>query len=388
MYDSQYCVCTGNRVYDAGRIAIYSNTLGAAIPSNNVIADNVIYHTAADVALWGDAIRAHGEKSIVANNIIYMDIAIAGSGIYVATGSHDSVVQDNIVENLSQYGINSFQSNGVLISGNSVMNSGEVGILVNDSTRCVVSDNKVMNSAQTGVFDGILLGDSTYCTVHGNQCYDDQGVKTQRYGIAENGTVDYNIITGNNLVGNQTGSLLLLGTHTKAKDNKVDGTSSIVAGAEIHVLPFVFVNHGGGSAGWVTPVINTSPGGIDIDANDEFAYAHTILPEETQQVIRIKIWAYTNILEADKMRLRIVAHGATDNEAWSGNAIDVANHPSESSNFAANDVIYWLIDSGDDAQIGTLTAQDYMELLVVGEAAGGDDCATDILLGGGEIEYL
>jgi len=149
-----------------------------------------------------------------------------------------------------------------------------------------------------------------------------------------------------------------------------------------------FVNYGGGSAGWVAPVINTSPGGIDIDADDEFAHTRRPLGAEIQQVVRIKIWAYTNILEADKMRLRIVAHGATDNEPWSGNAIDVPNHPSESSNFAAGDVVYWLIDVTDDAQIGTLATQDYVELLAAGEVAGGADCATDALFGGVEIEYV
>jgi len=135
------------------------------------------------------------------------------------------------------------------------------------------------------------LGDSTYCTVHGNQCYDDQGVKTQRYGIAENGTVDYNIITGNNLVGNQTGSLLLLGTHTKAKDNKVDGTSSIVVGAEIHTREWLVTYGTGGIS--VT-------GDVPLAAitNGQSAAVGFEAPEELQQLIRAYLKVLPNATQA------------------------------------------------------------------------------------------
>jgi len=205
-----------------------------------------------------------------------------------------------------------------------------------------------------------------------------------------------NTITDNIIADNNTYGVELL---NNAADNYVydntftgNGTAPINdAGAGTRLMTvkgdFPLSNIGGG-AGTTAPVINTTPGGVDIDANDEFCYVHITLPERLHQVVRIKLWAYSNVIEADAMRLRVVAHGATDNEAWSGNAVDVADHPSESSNFAANDVVYWLVDAGDDAQIGTLAAQDLVELMAVGEVAGGADCATDALFGSWEIEYV
>lgn len=149
-----------------------------------------------------------------------------------------------------------------------------------------------------------------------------------------------------------------------------------------------FSRFGGGSAGQTDPVINTSPGGIDIDANDEFVFVDIPLKTEIQQIVRIKIWAYSNIVEADHMRLRIVAHGATGSEQWNLNPIDVPDHPSEDDTLAIGDVVRWMIDVGDDAQIGTLAAQDLVELLAVGEAAGDGDSLTNALFGGWNIEYV
>ena len=149
-----------------------------------------------------------------------------------------------------------------------------------------------------------------------------------------------------------------------------------------------FDKWGGGSAGLVTPVINTTPGGIDIDANDEFCYIYIPLLDKMTQVNAIRIWAYSNVIEADGMRLRIVAHGATGSEQWDLNPIDVPNHPSEDNALIVGDVVEWRIDATDDAQIGTLAYSDFIELLAVGEVAGDGDCATDALFGGYEIEYV
>ncbi|GAH11390.1 unnamed protein product [marine sediment metagenome] len=89
------------------------------------------------------------------------------------------------------------------------------------------------------------------------------------------------------------------------------------------------------------------------------------------------------------MLLRIVAHGAGSSELWSGNAIDVTDHPSvEEGAIVQYDVIHWVIDVGDDAQLGTLAASDFVELLAVGEGVVGADIATDALFGGYNIEYV
>ena len=69
--------------------------------------------------------------------------------------------------------------------------------------------------------------------------------------------------------------------------------------------------------------------------------------------------------------------------------IDVTNKESvETGGIVANDVIHWVFDASDDAQIGTLAGADYVEIMAVGEAAAAPDIATDALFGGYELEYV
>lgn len=201
---------------------------------------------------------------------------------------------------------------------------------------------------------------------------------TFEYGITEvfggYTSGDNNFIDSSNRIRNCTTTVDIAG---------VDTILSIIKG------DFPVSNVGGGAAA-VVPVINTSPGGVDIDAADEFCYVHIPLPMETQQIVRIKLWAYSNVIEAtNNMLLRIVVHGAGSSELWSGNAVDVVDHPSEEEGAIVQyDVLHWVIDATDDAQIGTLAAQDLVELMAVGEGASAPDIATDALFGGWEIEYV
>jgi hypothetical protein len=63
----------------------------------------------------------------------------------------------------------------------------------------------------------------------------------------------------------------------------------------------------------------------------------------------------------------------------------VANHPSSSSNFAANDVIFWTIVT---AGVLALLGGDSVEVKVLHEAAGNGDCATNAYIRTVEIEYV
>lgn len=55
--------------------------------------------------------------------------------------------------------------------------------------------------------------------VSGNRCYDDQGVKTQTYGVQSLGTADFNIVVGNNCRGNLTGNVTLVGSNNVNANN-------------------------------------------------------------------------------------------------------------------------------------------------------------------------
>ena len=88
------------------------------------------------------------------------------------------------------------------------------------------------------------------------------------------------------------------------------------------------------------------------------------------------------------MRLEINGYAGADNEPYNTETVAVADHPSESSNFAANDVIYWLLDATDDTDLDEMFGGDQIMVQVLHEAAGGPDCATDAAFTCVEIEYV
>lgn len=67
--------------------------------------------------------------------------------------------------------------------------------------------------------DGILITNVADCVISCCRCYDNQGTKTQVYGIHSIGTSNYNIINGCNCRGNLTGSISLSGANNINTDN-------------------------------------------------------------------------------------------------------------------------------------------------------------------------
>lgn len=128
--------------------------------------------------------------------------------------------------------------------------------------------------------------------------------------------------------------------------------------------------------------------GWDIDAGGEYARAYATIPNGAYKVVRIQIHAMSVVNEADAMRLEIAMNSGYPNEAYNAEAISVADKPSDTTNFAANDIIKWVLTPSDDADIGHLRAGDSLDIKVLHEAAGGDDCETDARFRDVWIEYL
>ena len=225
-----------------------------------------------------------------------------------------------------------------------------------------------------------------------NELYID-GASSSKYGIWLDSGAEDNIVVDCIIVDCVWYAIYNLGTGNWIKHNLGTGNILKELGTDTKLATikggFPLSNVGGGATA-VTPVINTSPGGVDIDADNEFAHIRIILPAEVQHVVRIKIWAYSNVIEAtNNMLLRIVAHGAGSSELWDGTPIDVVEHPSvEEGGIVQYDVVHWAIVYSDDAQVEALIGQDLVELLAVGEAAADSDITTDALFGGWEIEYV
>jgi len=104
--------------------------------------------------------------------------------------------------------------------------------------------------------------------------------------------------------------------------------------------------------------------------------------------VQIRIKAVSIVLEADAMRLQIDGYGGASNEAEGTETIALANQASTSTNFGANDYIYWLLTASDDADIDDLTRGDTVQIKVQHDAAGGANCETDAVFQTLEIDYV
>ncbi len=293
------------------------------------------------------------------------------NGIYL-TSSSNNAVTGNTCQGNTANGIYVYASFNNTVTGISCNENVQHGIFVDRSNYCTIVGNTCIanDSGNTNTYDGICIeDDSDYTLVMGNTCNDNDrwGISI---GIAADDCVG-NWVKDNHLRGNTSGPFSDQGTDTKLATLQAD-----------------FVHAVGGA--FVDPVINTSPGGIDLDADGEIAMCHIKLPPELQLVVRIQIWAYSNVIEAvNNMLLQFNIHGATSSELWNTHSIDVADHPSEETGgIVVGDVIHWIIDATDDADVAALAACDKLEILAVGEGASAPDIATDALFGVALIEYV
>jgi len=323
----------------------------------------------------------------------------------------------NYIENMGDRGINwggdygECKSN--IISQCGAANWGS-GIWFNWGTFTTVSDNICFNNEEAGIS---INGDAhnTLNDFCGNICFDTRagGARTQDYGIRfESPNSNRNLLHGNICNNNVNVGIYLTSTNNNNQiiDNILAnngygvyieancvanrvvsnhyynnasgpindlGTGTILSTL---ILPFVdgttFLSADGAAWGW------------EIDLATEYAIALGHLPEEVQGVVRVNVRAVSFVAEADAMRLEINGYGGAANEAFSQETIAVANKPSATTNFAANDYVVWTLTSADDADIGHLLGADSVMFKVLHEAAGGADCATDAVFLCVEIQYV
>jgi len=98
--------------------------------------------------------------------------------------------------------------NSQVISCHSLENA-EYGIFIGYQGNCVVKGCISRDNPH-----GIRMYNSSYNVIVGNRCYNTAAGQTQEYGVSEGGNSDHNVIIGNNLAGNNTGALLIVGANT------------------------------------------------------------------------------------------------------------------------------------------------------------------------------
>lgn len=98
----------------------------------------------------------------------------------------------------------------VVIGNNVITNHGAMGIQIHPGCHDIqVVGNVVKNSGQgTNTTPGIRVRDTVEeVVISGNRFYDDQGTKTQTYGIHLEAGAEHVLMVGNNLRGNLTGAI-------------------------------------------------------------------------------------------------------------------------------------------------------------------------------------
>ena len=336
-FDIKNCLIDGNEIYDAPIAGIKDATGGTAAVLDTIITNNIIDGGGTDATAVGAIaiIRNSSARLTINNNSIRNYDPTAASKHGISTLAANSTIEGNNIYNVGDRGINAF-GDDIIITGNSIVMVGQAGAGTRDGIQVNADDNIVTNNRIDNCHNGIRV----------------------------QATAD-NTLVKNNRMTNITSVIFIdAGTDTRLATKTlsfVDGTFFLGA-----VAPF----------GW------------EIDAATEYAMALGVLPLEVQQVVRWKIWATALVLEADAMRLEVEGYGGASNEPYTTETVAVADHPSETTNFAVNDVIFWLLDATDDTDIDDMVGGDQVMIKVLHEIAGGADCATDAAFTCVEIEYV
>lgn len=297
----------------------------------------------------------------------------------------DNILQSNMfgafldVSNYNIFSENSFQGNGAqglavglhggcyinLIVNNIFDGNGFDGLGVANSDHNVIEDNEFFENSQdtTNTYDDIILAGSDYNLIQGNLCRAGNLANVPRYGInISNASCDSNEVIDNDLYNDGFGTAPFNDAGTGTKLN-------------VFVSPFTQ-----GST-----FATTYGGGFVITGASDYAWTALRLPDKVHQVVRMKIYAMTTTTEVDHMRLELEIFGAADNEPYNTHDGSIANHPSTSVNFAANDIVFWTVTT---AGVLALLGGDSVVVRAIYEAAGGDDCDTDGRFRTVEIEYV
>jgi len=222
-----------------------------------------------------DGVDAYGRKDILilANQFDHTGHAGGGIGVHITGGSEDCIVALNTIHDSKEHGveitgtvancygikvldnkISDSEMGGIHATGpnyqctvndNSVKNSGLAGIHLINFYDGTVNDNHVKNSGYGKTppsdYSGIYMHSGINNVVSGNRCHDDQGAKTQKYGIREGTTANYNHITDNFVSNNAVGGISEQGTNTKVRDNfghitENGGTATVTSGTASKVV--------------------------------------------------------------------------------------------------------------------------------------------------------
>jgi hypothetical protein len=235
---------------------------------------------------------------------------------------------------------------GAVVSGNVIHTAGWAGILVWRSGAVTTDINVIGNVIYSEYTAGFAFGIELYGGDAANHVQRINVIANVVVGAGAASTyglrvIDYvdNAALKDNMVYNWATGIEITNANsvgTVVKDNRFLACTTIIIdnGTET-ILPTIVVPFSHGT--------DPQDSGFLVDATAEYARAFVFLPKEVQKVVRIKVYARAAVLSATTMAAEFVIYGGADNEPYTTHNGSVTNHPSTSSNFAADDVIFWTI---------------------------------------------
>ncbi len=210
---SNYNEIGNNYVSRSGQMGTLGDgiEIGATLNSSGTVGNVVYNNTCHDNIVDGISI-AQSNGTVVSGNFVFNNGA---AGIGVESNSAETEIIGNSVFNNSAIfrkgaGITVMDplTRGTIISSNSVFRNWEKGIfLFKNSTNTLVTSNIVYDNGQksAGYYDGVCIASSNN-TVKSNTCFDDQAVRTQRFGVNEESCYLNNVLS-ENIFSQPSGSL-------------------------------------------------------------------------------------------------------------------------------------------------------------------------------------
>ena len=202
------CIISGNHVYGSSgpNIMIRNNEY-------TIVEGNYSYGSTGDSLGYGGGINVNSQVPGTNRNIVISNNVCEGNtgdGILVQQTTRNVTISGNACRNNGGRGIVlNVGAFACSVTGNTVTNNGLNGIYVladgqTGNGRNTISGNVVANNGSSGIYI-----DSQYNTITENNCYDDQGTKTQTYGIYLSGgsQCNFNLVDSNNVYGNLNGGI-------------------------------------------------------------------------------------------------------------------------------------------------------------------------------------
>jgi len=379
---ARYCVVDSN-VFTSNIWQVYmgASSYNNAIVGNTCVSGSTggIYSAGPENTINGNYIQGAGygiqiagnENVVVGNNIKNVTVGIAN------TNGSRSVFNGNFIDSSTSVSGGIYVSAGSnhTIASNIVFDSAGYGIYVASASNAIISNViDSPDSASANAYDGIRAT-AAGAAIIGNTISNTHG---HNVGNGIHSTGGTSTITGNTVSGFDR-DIYVTGTGTSVLNNTL--TSASVA---------LFYDGGTNTrlASIIVPFVSgydIQQSGILVDGEEDYADTWTMLPVEVQQVVRAKVYARSAATETHAMEADFVIYGAADNEAYNTHDGSAASLASTSTNFAADDVIYWTLTA---AGLLAMLGKDSIQVRIDGAAADGDNCATNAYVRTCEIEYV